>query len=205
MTKILADRAALLDTVTFSDGAHDPDSGQMCVMEAAAYLAGEPWSDHPQCVSPVIAEFLRSWNDCLSEPSRTTLLRPLLPLVIGTRTNDADEQTRAWMATDWLVRVQAPAWLDLSPSLAPHAAALRALRPLTSSKIAVACQSVIAASKYAARDAARDAASVAAMGAARGAARDALAPTVTTLQSSACDLVRAMCAVGRPTDTEEEK
>jgi len=196
MTQILPERAALLDTVTFARGAHDQRDSAMCVMEAAAYLAGEPWSDHPQCVSPVIAAFLRNWNDNLPEPPRTELLRPLLPFVIGTRTSEADEQTRAWMATDWLVRVQAPAWMDLSERLKPHAAALRALPPLTSGEIATACASVLdaarkesAAAGDAARDAARDAAGAA--------ARDALAPTVTTLQASAVELVQRMCAVGR--------
>ena len=38
---------------TLYKGAHDPN-GKMCVMEAVAYIAREPWSDHPACVSPVI-------------------------------------------------------------------------------------------------------------------------------------------------------
>jgi hypothetical protein len=230
---------------TLDTGAHDPTDGKMCVMEAVAYVAGEPWSDHPQCVSPVIAKFLRTWNDDLSDAeTRTRLLAPLIPDVIGTRTTDADEETRAWLATDWLVRVYAPAWLDLTPSLASHATALRALPSLTSPEIAVACQSVIeaadsaalasasaarsaarlaadsaafaaafaaalaaaysaarsaalAAALAAAYSAARLAADSAAYSAARSAAREALAPTVATLQASAVELVRAMCAVGR--------
>jgi len=248
-------KAIDLTTITFAHGAHEPTSGEMCVMEAAAYIAGEPWSDHPQCVSPVIATFCRNWNDELSEPPRSELLRPLLPLVIGTRTTDADEETRAWLATDWLVRVQAPAWMDLTPSLREHAAALRGLAPLTSEEIYVASISVLSAADSAARSAAdsaaysaadsaaRSAARLAAYSAARSAARSAadsaarsaarlaadsaarsaadsaaysaadsaalsaalsatysaLAPTVTTLQASAQDLVRAMCAVGRVT------
>ena len=176
MTRILPERTALLDTVTFAHGSHQPTDGEMCVMEAVAYITGEPWSDHPQCVSPVIAAFLRNWNDNLLEPPRTSLLRPLMPLVIGTRTTEADEQTRAWMATDWLVRVQAPAWMELTPSLRDRAAELRALPPLTSSEIAVAVQSVLSKARSesaAARAAARDAAWAAARDAARAAAWDA--------------------------------
>jgi hypothetical protein len=188
MTQILPERAALLDTVTFDVGSHKADQNAFCVMEAAAYITGEPWSDAPACVSPVIAAFLRTWNDQLPEPPRTALLRPLLPLVIGTRTTDADEETRAWMATDWLVRVQAPAWMDLSERLKPHAAALRALPPLASAEIAAACQSVL------------ESAESAAWSAARSAAESALAPTVTTLQASAVELVQRMCAVGRASD-----
>jgi len=154
MTTILADRAVLLDTITLANGSHRPYSGQMCVMEAAAYITGEPWSDHPQCVSPVIAAFLRSWNDALPDATRTTLLRPLLPLVIGTRTTDADDDTRAWMAVDWLVRVNAPAWFDLTPALAPHASALRSLPPVTGGT-ASAVRSVALEARTAAWTAAR--------------------------------------------------
>ncbi len=220
----IADRAALLDTMTFASGAHDPESGQMCVMEAAAYIAGEPWSDHPQCVSPVIAAFLRSWNDSLPDETRTALLRPLLPLVIGTRTTDADEETRAWIATDWLVRVHTPAWLRLA-GLTDHAQALESLARIADATVAGNAQRTINASRVAARaaawdaagDAARaaawDAAGYAAWDAAGAAARaaawdaagdaawvaagDAIAPTVAMLQAAACDLVREMCAVGR--------
>ena len=127
----MIDAEKLSKIATLDKGIHDPASGQMCAMEAAAWIAGEEWSDHPQCVSPVIAAFLRSWNDALPDATRTTLLRPLLPLVIGTRTTDADDDTRAWMAVDWLVRVNAPAWFDLTPALAPHASALRSLPPVT--------------------------------------------------------------------------
>lgn len=188
----IADRAALLDTMTFASGAHDPESGQMCVMEAAAYIAGEPWSDHPQCVSPVIAAFLRSWNDSLPDETRTALLRPLLPLVIGTRTTDADEETRAWIATDWLVRVHTPAWLRLA-GLTDHAQALESLARIADATVAGNAQRTINASRVAARAAAWDAAGDAAW----VAAGDAIAPTVAMLQAAACDLVREMCAVGR--------
>ena len=213
---------------TLARGKHD-EGEAMCAMEAVAWLAGEPWSDAPQCASDVIAAFVRSWNDALPDADRVRLLLPLLPDVIGTRTTDADDETRAWMATDWLVRVNAPAWLDLTPSLEAHAAALRALPQSMSSAVARDSQSVITAAWDAARaaawgaawdaaraaawdaardaamgaawDAARVAASVAARAAARAAASVAAsaapAPTVTTLQASAQDLVRRMCAVGR--------
>jgi hypothetical protein len=181
-------------------------------MEAAAYIAGERHTDKPQCVSPVITAFMIGWNDGLpSDAERDRLLKPLLPLVLHTRTRAADEETRAWMATDWLVRVHTPVWLDLA-GLGDHARALRALRPYTSVEIAVAAQGTLAAARAAAGDAAGDAAWDAAWDAARAAARaaardaagaaardaarDALAPTTTLLQASAMDLVQRMCAVG---------
>jgi len=98
-------------------GSHEPD-GQMCIMEAAAYVAGEPWTDRPQCVCPMIAAFLRSWNDSIRDDAhRTALLKPLIPKVVGSRSTPAVELQRSYLAFDWLVRVQVPAWLDLTPSL----------------------------------------------------------------------------------------
>ena len=44
-----------LSTLILGKGGHDPSTGA-CVMEAAAYIAGEDWSDHPDCTSPVIAQ-----------------------------------------------------------------------------------------------------------------------------------------------------
>lgn len=119
---------------------------------------------------------------------------------LGTNTGTADEEARAWLATDWLVRVQTAAWLDLA-KLSDAAVRLRELPPLTSTEIATACQSVIgsvqqeaAAARAAARDAVR-----AAAGAAAG---DALRPTVIALQESAFDLLDRMIAVGRVPEPE---
>ena len=46
----------------------------MCIMEAVAAFAGEPWSDHPACASPVVSRFLQVWNDMLSDEDRDRLL-----------------------------------------------------------------------------------------------------------------------------------
>ena len=78
-------------------GAHPPN-GEACVMEAVAFVAGEPWSDHPACACPVIGAFLRSWNDLLPDDKRDTLLRPIVLRLIGTRGNVDLEQRRATMA-----------------------------------------------------------------------------------------------------------
>jgi hypothetical protein len=91
-------------------GAHDsPDEG-MCVMEATALLAGEGMTDSPACASPVIAKFLRTWNDQLPDDDRQQLKR-YIPLLIGTAGSPELEGRRAWMALDWLVRTYTPAWL----------------------------------------------------------------------------------------------
>jgi hypothetical protein len=38
-----------LETLVLLKGAHQQKSTEMCIMEAVAYVANEPWSDHPVC------------------------------------------------------------------------------------------------------------------------------------------------------------
>lgn len=151
----------LAAVTTLAKGAHEADSGAMCAMEAVAYIAGEPWSDAPACASPVVASFMRLWNDALPDADRTRLLLPLVPEIVGTRTTDADDVTRGWMAADWLVRTHAPAWLTLA-ELPDHAAALASCHPITSDETArqasLMCESAKSAAESAAWDTARSAA-----------------------------------------------
>ena len=65
-------------------GKHDnPDDGD-CAMEWVSRLAGEPRSDHPQCVDPVLAVLFIGLNDLLGHEYRQKL-RPYLARTIGTR------------------------------------------------------------------------------------------------------------------------
>jgi hypothetical protein len=41
-----------IEVLRLDSGAHSADSERMCVMEAVAYLAGEPWSDS-SCNAPL--------------------------------------------------------------------------------------------------------------------------------------------------------
>ena len=67
----------LVGIASLGKGSHSPTDGEMCVMEAVAYVAGEPWSDAPKCACPVITAFLVSWNDSLpSDAERDRLLKP---------------------------------------------------------------------------------------------------------------------------------
>jgi hypothetical protein len=183
----------VIEKITLKSGSHDAQSGEMCVMEAVAFIAGEPWSDSPQCVCPVIAAALRSWNDSLqTDADRDRLLKPLIPLLIGTRGTKADECRRSYMAVDWLIRVYTPKWLRLIPSLTEIAEKLEAWREIKGDddlptdliqqarfKAAAAWAAARAAAGDAdaawgsAWDAARAATRAAARAAARDAARDA--------------------------------
>lgn len=96
-------------------------------MEWVAHLAGEAHSDRPECVSPVVGAFARSWNDALDETTRQRL-RPYLARMIGTA-GDGLDAARAWRCADWLARTGAPALLELS-GLMDEAAGLRGLGPV---------------------------------------------------------------------------
>jgi hypothetical protein len=87
-------------TVRLSQGKHrDPDHGA-CVMELASMLAGEPFSDRPRCVDPVIAGFLRTYNDGIDEQRRQDLY-PLASEVVGTRTVTSVQAERARLCLRW--------------------------------------------------------------------------------------------------------
>jgi len=169
-----------LSTVSFGVGKQprtDAPTGDrdICIMEAVAYMAGEPWSDIPACASPVVSAFLREWNDALSDADRDRLLPAAVwvPRLVGSRGDPATEERRAYLALDWLIRVHTPAWLDLVPSLALHAEALRALFKVVDLDTARDAQGVVAAARGAVWAAASDAARGAVWAAASDAARAA--------------------------------
>ena len=190
----IPERLAQVAAITLQSGSHDENAHHaMCVMEAVAYVAGEPWSDAPACACPVITAFMVSWNDSLPDADRTRLLAPLIPLLVGTRSTPAIEQRRATMAADWLIRVHTPAWLRLA-KLDTQAAALEALPEITDF---AQCPSLMGTLNAVRTDAAAAWAAAwdAAGAAARDAAGDALKETTAALQVSAIDLVKRMCEV----------
>ena len=184
MSGDLAVRPRDLDTLVLAEGAHDESEGQMCLLEAAAFMAGEPWSDAPVCVCPVIAAFGRAWNDALDDTDRQMLV-PYIPRIVGTAASDEVEEARSWMAADWLIRTYTPAWLRLA-GLDEHADALAGAAPVDGAAALDTVRPAIAAVRDAAWAAAGDAARDA------RAARAALRPTVEALQASALDLLDRM-------------
>ena len=67
---VIEERLAELDKITLDTGGHSDFEAGVCVMEAVAWVAGEPHSDHPQCASPVMTAFLTRWNDRMCEVGR---------------------------------------------------------------------------------------------------------------------------------------
>ena len=153
-----------LDAIRLESGGHTSRADGVCVMELAAWIAGREHTDRPPCVSPAIGSFLRSWNDSLADEPRQ-MLKPYAAKVLNTATTKADEEARAWMATDWLAREFAPAFLRLA-GLIEHAEKLERLAALANDKSARAAQPTIDAAESAARSAARSAAESAAESAA---------------------------------------
>jgi hypothetical protein len=97
---------------TLAYGTHaNPDDGR-CAMEWVSHLAGEPHSDQPRCVSPVLRAFCTGLNDSLDDERRQRL-RPYLARTIGTADDGLDEM-RSWMAMDWLIRTYTGRWLAVA-------------------------------------------------------------------------------------------
>jgi hypothetical protein len=151
----------VIDTerIVLKNGSHSKAKDGICVMELTSLLAGEPFSDRPECTSIVISTFLRVLGDELEDETRQ-LLKPYAERVIGTRTTSEDDHVRACLATDWLVRVCAPAWLYLA-GLDEYADALKGLPPHKNDQHERPVPLVVMAPLYGANAAARAAATVA--------------------------------------------
>lgn len=190
-----------------------------CPLEPAAFR-----DDHPS-ISRVIRAYVVSLNDGWNDEDRQRL-RPYSARILCTATGAADEETRAWLATDWLTRVHTPAFLRLA-GLEEHARALEGLARITDAVTVRSAQRTIAAARsaasaagvvdwsswvaVAAADAAGDAAWYAGGVAARAAADAAdaawhaggvaggvaLRLAAEMLQASALELLDEMIAVGK--------
>ncbi len=92
---------------------HSPDQGA-CVMELASMLAGEPFSDQPASVCPVIGSFLRAYNDSIDDARRQDLYR-YAAKVVGSRTGEEVQQARLQHLTAWGLQQQRRWWTRLLP------------------------------------------------------------------------------------------
>lgn len=97
-----------IDDVPLRAGAHATRDDGMCAMEMVAWLAGEPHSDEPGCACPVIGALVRACNDAMSDLQRNRYLRPLVPVLVGTRATAAVERARGLVVVDALVRSLLP-------------------------------------------------------------------------------------------------
>ena len=87
-------------TIRLSKGKHASPSEGACVMELASMLAGEPFSDRPASVCPVIAGFMRAYNDRVDEERRQDLYRYAAE-VVHTRAAPDVEHARERRCLEW--------------------------------------------------------------------------------------------------------
>ncbi len=78
-----------LDKIMLKVGAHEDLNDGACVMELVSFMAGEKWSDNPECSCPVLAAFARRINDRMNDEYRQKL-KPLIPKLL----NSVDNQKR---------------------------------------------------------------------------------------------------------------
>jgi hypothetical protein len=110
-----------LDAIVIAAGPHGRRVDGTSLLEAVAWWAGEPHTDAPACVSPVLAAFGRAWAGALDDDDRQRL-KPLIPALAATG-GDGGDVARTFALVDWLLRAGAPAFAR-SAGLHTDAAAL---------------------------------------------------------------------------------
>jgi hypothetical protein len=88
-------------TIRLSKGKHASAEEGACVMELASMLAGEPFSDHPRSVCPVIGALLRRYNDTLDDWRRQDLYA-YAATVVGSRGGPRLERARTDYLRTWI-------------------------------------------------------------------------------------------------------
>jgi len=189
----------LLSDLILLSGAHDTRAEGVCVMEAVAWLAGEPHSDRPMCACPVIGAYARRLNDSLDMHGRQRL-REFIPALVKSKATRAVEIRRGFVAADHAVRIIAPLGLEAvkRPDLAKR---LRDCSPIVDKATAIAARDVslavrgdaAAAAAYAA-DAAAAAADAADAAAAAAAAAADYADAAAAAAAAAADYAAAAYA-----------
>jgi hypothetical protein len=125
-------------TIRLSKGKHTSKDHGACVMELSSMLGGEPFSDHPASVCPVIGSVLRAYNDSLDDTRRQDLYA-YAAKVVDSRAPAELEQRRIEHLTAWMLkpdsrrfRLRLPAWLRAVSPRPPldvlAASAVRSLR-----------------------------------------------------------------------------
>ena len=114
-------------TVRLKRGKHSAPEHGVCVMELTSMLGGERFSDHPRSVSPVIAAFLRVYNDSVDESRRQELYRYAAEAT-GTRGSRRLERERARVCDAWLSSRKVLRRTALSSALSPSPTRRRRVR-----------------------------------------------------------------------------
>lgn len=136
-----APRAGLPDLgdITLETIPHARRGLRLTFLELVSWLGHENHSDAPNRVSPVLATYARWFASALDDRRRQEL-KSRARRMIGTGTSPAPRHgrgpallpehdvRRTWLATDWLIRVQASCWLKLA-GLSEAASRLESIGP----------------------------------------------------------------------------
>jgi hypothetical protein len=101
----VAGSPATHQTVRLSRGRHSSPARGACVMELASMLDTGPFTDHPRSVCPVIAAFLRNYNDWVDDGRRQDLYA-YAAKVVGSRTSRSVEQARTRRLMRWAAELE---------------------------------------------------------------------------------------------------
>jgi hypothetical protein len=104
---------------TFIAGIGSEVAKEACLMSATAYLAGEPWGDHPVCACPVLTGLGIRINDgpwWSDNAERGEFVLKYAPLLIGTRGSVDVGRERADVFVKAALAVFAPHALDSAAS-----------------------------------------------------------------------------------------
>ncbi|OHT19945.1 hypothetical protein [Edaphosphingomonas haloaromaticamans] len=116
--------------VRLSHGSHASAAEGMCFMEMVAWFNGEEHSDKPACACPVLGGYGITLNDNMQADVRDRLLKPMVPLIAGTRGTLDDQIRRAEFLAMWSINKIVPIALRLV-GLDRHAIACEAATRLS--------------------------------------------------------------------------
>src|SRR5437763_6369734 len=86
--------------VRLAPGSHGSPREGVCVVELASLIALEEFSDRPWCVCPVIAAYLRGWNDRAAHAERQRLA-PYAMRIVGSRADRKTTRRRRNICLEW--------------------------------------------------------------------------------------------------------
>jgi hypothetical protein len=92
-------------TVRLARGRHSSPERGACVMELASMLDAGPFTDHPRSVCPVIAAFLRNYNDWVDDGRRQDLYA-YAAKVVGSRESRSVEDARTRRLMKWAAELE---------------------------------------------------------------------------------------------------
>lgn len=100
-----------LSTVVIEPRSHPRRGSRLTILELAGWLAGEPHTDDPATVSPVLRVYVRELAAGVDDPLRQSL-RDQASRLAGTGAFDeVTERRRSWLLADRLLRLHAATWL----------------------------------------------------------------------------------------------